>query len=83
MKMNAKVPPPLTWHIFHIIVDFFGLIMSTCILNQCKGHWLFSATLNSTIFMSLKFNDEIDFATFANLMEEDENVMSYHVWPPT
>jgi hypothetical protein len=25
--------------------------------------------------MSLKFKDEIDFATFDNLMEEDENVV--------
>jgi hypothetical protein len=25
--------------------------------------------------MSLKFRDEIDFATFDNLMEEDENVV--------
>ncbi len=34
--------------------------------------------------MSLKFNDEIDFATFENLMEEDGNVIkSYHVWLPT
>jgi hypothetical protein len=49
--------------------------MSTCILNQCKGHWLLSDALNSSIFMSLKFKDEIDFATFYNLMKEDENVV--------
>jgi hypothetical protein len=66
MKMNARVPPSLTWHIFHIIVDSFGPLMSTCILNQCKGHWLLSDALNSTIFMSLKFKDEIDFANFDN-----------------
>jgi len=64
--MNARVQPPLTWHIFHIIVDFFDPFMSTCILNQCKGHWLLSDALNSLIFMILKFKDEIDFATFDN-----------------
>jgi hypothetical protein len=31
--------------------------------------------------MSLKFKDEIDFATFDNLMEENANVfLSYDVW---
>ncbi len=58
--MNARVPPPLTWHIFHIIVNFFGPIVSTCISNQSKGHWLLYDALNSTISMSLKFKDEID-----------------------
>jgi hypothetical protein len=75
MKMNARVPSPLTWHICHIIVDFFGLVMSGCILNQSRGHWLLNDALNSTISMSLKFMDEIDFATFDNLMEEDGNVV--------
>jgi hypothetical protein len=42
---------------------------------EVKGHWLLSDALNSTIFMSLKFKDEIDFATFDNLMEKDENVL--------
>ncbi len=42
---------------------------------EVKGHWLLSDALNSTIFMSLKFKAEIDFATFDNLMEKDENVV--------
>ncbi len=75
MRVNAIVPPPLTWHICHIIVDSFGHIVSVCILNQSKGHWLLTDALNFTISMSLKFRDEIDFATFDNLMEEDENVV--------
>jgi len=66
MRMNARIPPPLTLHIFHIIIDSFGPLMSTCILNQCKGQWLLNDALNSTTFMTLKFKDEIDFATFDN-----------------
>jgi hypothetical protein len=42
---------------------------------EVKGHWLLIDALNYTIFMSLKFKDEIDFATFDNLMEKDENVV--------
>jgi hypothetical protein len=49
--------------------------MSAFILNQFKGHWLLSDALNFTISMSLKFKDEIDSATFDNLMEEDGNVV--------
>jgi hypothetical protein len=73
--MSARVPPPLTWHICHIIVAFLGLVVSACILNQFQGHWLLSDALNSTISMSLKFKDEIDSITFNNLMEEDGNVL--------
>jgi hypothetical protein len=39
------------------------------------GHWLLNDTLNSTISMNLKFKDEIDYATFDNLMEEYGNVV--------
>jgi hypothetical protein len=75
MKMSARVPPPLTWHICHIIVDSLSLVMSTYILNQFRGHWLLNDALNFAISMSPKFRDEIDFATFDNLMEEDGNVV--------
>jgi len=38
VKMNARVPPPLTWHISEIIVDYFGPIVSAYILNQSRNH---------------------------------------------
>ncbi len=66
--MNGRISPPLTWHICQIIVDF---LVSPCIVNESKGHWL----LNYAIFMNLKFKDEIDSITFENLMEEDGNVI--------
>ncbi len=34
---------------------------------------MLSDTLNSAISMSLKFKDEMDYATFDNLMKKDEN----------
>ncbi len=50
--------------------------MSTCVLNQSRGHWLLNDTLNSTISMSLKFKDKIEIVTFFNnLMDEDGNVV--------
>jgi hypothetical protein len=59
MKMIARVVPPLTWHISHIIGNSFGLVVFVYILNQTKGHWLLGDALNSTISMSFKFRDEI------------------------
>jgi hypothetical protein len=44
-------------------------------VNQYRGHWLLSDALNFVIFMNPKFKNEIDFATFDNLMEEDANVV--------
>jgi hypothetical protein len=75
MTMSARVPPPLTWHICCIIVDSLDLVMSIYILNQPRGHWLLNDALNFAISMSLKFRDEIDFATFENLMEENGDVV--------
>ncbi len=67
VRMSARVPLPLTWHICHIIVDSLGPIVSACILNQSRGHWLLSDALNFAISMSLKFRDGID-STNLNLM---------------
>jgi len=72
---KCKSTTSLTWHICRIIVDSFGPIVSTCILNQSMGHWLLNDALNFTISMNLKFRDEIDYATFDNLMKEDGNVI--------
>jgi hypothetical protein len=36
---------------------------------------MLSDALNFVIFVSLKLKNEIDFATFDNLMEEDANVV--------
>jgi hypothetical protein len=73
MGMVTRVLPPLTWHIL-IIVDSLGLVVIACIMNQSRGHWLLSDALNFSLFMSLKFRNENDFATFDNLLEEDANV---------
>jgi hypothetical protein len=75
VKLSAKVPFPLTWHICHIIDHSLGLVEFTYILNQSRGHWLLSDALNSAISMSLKSRGEIDYITFENLIKEDGNVV--------
>ncbi len=73
--MSARVSP--LWHGTFVasLFDSLGLIVSACILNQSRDHWLLNDALNFSISMSLEFRDEIDFATFDNLMEEDWNVV--------
>jgi hypothetical protein len=75
MRMSARLPPLLTWHTCRIIVGSLSHVVSPCILNQSRSHWLLSHALNFAPSMSLKFKDEIDFTTFDNLMEEFRNVV--------
>jgi hypothetical protein len=56
--MNAQMPPPLTCHIFQIIVDAISPIMFVCVLNQFKCHWLLNDALNYAIFIYWKLKDE-------------------------
>jgi hypothetical protein len=52
MKMSARVPPPLTWHICHIIVDCLGPVVFAYILNQSNGHWVLNDALKFVISIS-------------------------------
>jgi hypothetical protein len=73
--MTIRVPPLLTWHICEIVVDYFALVVTTCVLNQFKGHWLLSDALHSTISISLKLKKKLENAPFfQTLMEEDFSV---------
>jgi hypothetical protein len=56
--MTTKVPHPLTWHICQIVVDYFSSIVTTCVLNQYRGHWLLSDALHFAIFKILKMRKE-------------------------
>jgi hypothetical protein len=68
--MTTRVPPPLTWHIYQIVVDCLSPIVITYVLNQSKGHWLLNDSLQSTISMSLKLKEPKNAPSFQTLMEE-------------
>ncbi len=66
------MPPPLTWHIFQIIVDVLSPIVSICHFNQCEGHWLLSDVLTFAISICLKLKKKIEnLVSFENFMEEE------------
>jgi hypothetical protein len=54
MIMIRDVPPPLTWHISSRIANYLSHIVTTCVLNQFRGHWLLSDALHATITTNLK-----------------------------
>jgi hypothetical protein len=68
--MVTRVPPPLTWHSSQIIVYYLDPIVSICILNQSRDHWLLTNALNFVISISSNFKNETTIS-FDNLMDED------------
>ncbi len=74
--MITQVPPLLTWHISQIIVDVLSPIVSTCVLNQSRGHWLLGDVLNYAIYICLKLKGKtIISVSFDNFMEEEPNIV--------
>ncbi len=72
MRVTGRVPPLLTWKIFQIIVDCLFSTISTCVLNQSCGYWLFRNELHYTISMSLKLKEKNQIVlSYASLMEDD------------
>ncbi len=47
-----------------VFVYYFGLVLSTCVLNHLKGNWLLNDTLNFIIFINMKFKNEIEIEIF-------------------
>jgi hypothetical protein len=38
VKVIGQVPPPLTWHISQIVMDYFSPIVSIFLKNQSHSH---------------------------------------------
>jgi hypothetical protein len=75
VQVSSCVPPPITWFIYQIIIDYLSLVIYTCILNQPVGHWLLSNALNSTITMNSKARDEMHLKlSFEFVMDDDTRV---------
>jgi hypothetical protein len=64
VKMTTRVPPPLTWHICQIVVNCLSPIITTCVRNQSRGHWLLSDVLHFAISMNLKLIEELENVSF-------------------
>ncbi len=71
MKIIGRVCPPLTCHIYEIIVDILFSVVNVCVLNQSHGHWLLFDALHVTITMTLKLKEDFLIApSMENLMED-------------
>jgi hypothetical protein len=72
MKVIGQVPPPLSWHIYQIIVHCLSPIDFVRVLNQSHGHWLPIDALHFAISMNLKLKEENKtIPSFEILMEDD------------
>ncbi len=80
VKVTGHVPPPLNWHIFQIIVDVLSSIVSACVLNRSRGHWLLFDALNVIITMSLKLKEEYKISL--NLLDliDDDSIVAQELW---
>jgi hypothetical protein len=56
---------------------FFFPIITTYVLNQFHGHWLFSDALHCAISLSLKPKDDNELLLFfKSLMEDESNLVN-------
>ncbi len=53
-------------------MDSLFHVVTACVLNQSKNHWLLSDALHSTIIMCLKFKEDIiNPFSLVNLINDD------------
>jgi len=76
MSIIGYVLPPLTWHIFQIIVDILSLVVSDYVLNQSRGHWLLSDVLNAIIIMNLIFKEEFQISSNLQDLIDDDSIVA-------
>ncbi len=58
MVLQHRVLKAQVWAIVKVVTFALNLIVSTCVLNQSKGHWLLLDAL--TIIIILTMNMEIE-----------------------
>jgi hypothetical protein len=79
MKITGRVPPPLTWHISQIIVDVLSSFVKACVLNQSRGHWLLSTTLNVIITMSVKLLKKYGISSNLQDSIDDDSIVAHEL----
>jgi len=57
IHVSSRIPLIITWHICQTIIDCLSLVVTVCVLNQSKDHWLLSDALNNAITMSSKLKE--------------------------
>jgi hypothetical protein len=71
VRISSRVPPPPTWHILKNLVDVFSSMVSACVMNQSRGHWLLIGAMFTTITMSCTLKEELEMNPIINNLVED------------
>ena len=64
VALQARVPSWQTWAITNALVNTLSMVVSACVLNQSRGHWLLSDALHAAITMTLQFQPDLALGWF-------------------
>jgi len=56
----GHVSPPFICHISQIIVDCLFHIVTTCVLNWSRGHWLLNDAIHIAIIINFKLKEKFN-----------------------
>jgi hypothetical protein len=59
MTLQSRVPSPRTWAVCDMVVKVVSPIVTSCVLNQSHGHWLFGDAVQFVITKAHEFCDDI------------------------
>ncbi len=49
MVLQQRVPKIQVWIVVKVTTSCLNFVVSTCVMNESKGHWLLSDTLTTAI----------------------------------
>ncbi len=53
MALQQRMLKAQVWAIIEVITSYLNSIVSTCVMNQSRSHWLLSDTLTITIAFTI------------------------------
>jgi hypothetical protein len=59
MTLQQRVPKDQIWAIIKTIISCMNPIVSACVMNQSRRHWLLSNALTTTINISRNMEAEV------------------------
>ncbi len=59
MTLQQQVPKAQVWAIAKAITSCLNFVVSACVMNQSKWHWLLSNSLTTTIYISFNMEAKV------------------------
>jgi len=72
------------WAIVEVIITCLNLVVSTCVLNQCRRHWLLFdplvSTINSILAMEFQPNPCVDGSETFDQFDVKFHMLGKNMW---